>query len=94
MSEAKINKQSIIAGAVGVLVALVVTAGFDLLGAGAESTIASNPKIIALETKIESLEGQLNAYQLGAATVHASQETKLDGLASGQDRILDILIGD
>lgn len=79
---------------IGALIVLVVGLLWELLGAGAESKVASSPKVVELEAQIGELGEKFNTYQLETTSVHATQDEKLDNLAAGQNRMLDILIGD
>ena len=88
------DKKTLIGGGIGVAIALVVALLWDTFSLGVESQVASNPKITALEGKLDAHIANFNSFQTDSIVIHATARAERQAIIANQDRILDVLIGD
>jgi len=88
------DKKTLIGGGIGVAVALAVAMIWNTFFLGVETNVGNNPKILALETKLDAHIANFNSFQSETIEIHATARAERAAIISNQDRILDALIGD
>jgi len=88
----QINKDTVLGVGITAVIGLLVALVWNLLSTGVEGTIAANPKIVSLETKMTTLQSDFDDYVLASTSIHASATAQRQAIIDNQNRILDALI--